>query len=142
MLGTAKTIVDITREFLNSNGATQHAKRKWRTRIRKTCLRKRRRIRWKNAAVPARPQYLFAEGLVEMFDGSIGAGSVTMPLGGRYQMTPVQAMCKDTRAGYGQQIRDPDELRYGPVPDGKDSFLSAVYAILLSKQAFETAAVR
>lgn len=32
------------------------------------------------------------KGLVEMFDSSIGAATVTMPYGGRYQMTPVQAM--------------------------------------------------
>ncbi|MCD8153037.1 MAG: phosphoribosylformylglycinamidine synthase [Clostridiales bacterium] len=32
------------------------------------------------------------KGLVEMFDGSIGAGSVFMPYGGRYQLTETQAM--------------------------------------------------
>ena len=32
------------------------------------------------------------KGLVEMFDSSIGAGTVTMPYGGKYQMTPVQTM--------------------------------------------------
>ena len=32
------------------------------------------------------------KGLVEMFDASIGAGSVTMPYGGKYQMTETQAM--------------------------------------------------
>ena len=32
------------------------------------------------------------KGLVEMFDSSIGAGSVVMPYGGKYQMTPVQTM--------------------------------------------------
>ncbi|WP_251392465.1 phosphoribosylformylglycinamidine synthase [Mediterraneibacter agrestimuris] len=32
------------------------------------------------------------KGLVEMFDGSIGAGSVLMPHGGKYQMTETQAM--------------------------------------------------
>ena len=32
------------------------------------------------------------KGLVEMFDGSIGAGSVFMPYGGKYQMTETQAM--------------------------------------------------
>ena len=32
------------------------------------------------------------KGLVEMFDGSIGAGSVFMPHGGKYQMTETQAM--------------------------------------------------
>ncbi len=32
------------------------------------------------------------KGLVEMFDASIGAGSVYMPYGGRYQLTPTQSM--------------------------------------------------
>ena len=32
------------------------------------------------------------KGLVEMFDSSIGAGSVYMPYGGKYQMTETQAM--------------------------------------------------
>ena len=32
------------------------------------------------------------KGLVERFDGSIGAGSVFMPYGGRYQLTETQAM--------------------------------------------------
>ena len=32
------------------------------------------------------------KGLVEMFDSSIGAGSVFMPYGGKYQLTETQAM--------------------------------------------------
>ena len=32
------------------------------------------------------------KGLVEMFDGSIGAGSVFMPYGGKYQLTETQSM--------------------------------------------------
>ena len=32
------------------------------------------------------------KGLVERFDGSIGAGSVFMPYGGKYQLTATQAM--------------------------------------------------
>ena len=32
------------------------------------------------------------KGLVEMFDGSIGAGSVFMPYGGKYQLTETQTM--------------------------------------------------
>ena len=32
------------------------------------------------------------KGLVERFDGSIGAGSVFMPFGGRYQLTETQSM--------------------------------------------------
>ena len=32
------------------------------------------------------------KGLVERFDSSIGAATVTMPYGGKYQMTPIQTM--------------------------------------------------
>ncbi len=36
--------------------------------------------------------YVHQKGLVEMFDGSIGAGSVYMPYGGKYQLTETQSM--------------------------------------------------
>ena len=52
------------------------------------------------------------KGLVEMFDGSIGAGSVFMPHGGKYQMTETQAMvakASGTEWQDGQRIYD--ELR-------------------------------
>ena len=39
-----------------------------------------------------RPECMLSEGLVERFDGSIGAGSVFMPYGGKYQLTETQAM--------------------------------------------------
>ena len=37
------------------------------------------------------------KGLVEMFDGSIGAGSVFMPYGGQYQLTETQSMVAKVR---------------------------------------------
>ncbi|MBE6769994.1 MAG: phosphoribosylformylglycinamidine synthase [Ruminococcaceae bacterium] len=86
-----KKIVDISREFLNSNGADKHIK-----------------------ITPAAPAIKekeivggFAEnlnkiagdlnicskrGLSERFDSTIGAGTVLMPFGGKNQLTPIQAM--------------------------------------------------
>ena len=49
-------------------------------------------------------------GLVERFDGSIGAGSVLMPFGGKYQLTPTQVMARTMPALNGH-VRD--LLRYG-----------------------------
>ena len=91
MLWNGKAIVDISREFLNSNGAEKH-------------------ITIETAA----PQPLespyggdFANnyhalcrdlnlcsrrGLSERFDSTIGAGTVLMPFGGKHQQTPIQAM--------------------------------------------------
>lgn len=86
-----KTIVDISREFLNSNGAAKHID-----------------------VAPEKPQYYgktvfgtFTDnykaiaddlnicskrGLSEQFDSTIGAGTVLMPFGGKNQLTPIQAM--------------------------------------------------
>ncbi len=91
MRWNGKTIVDISREFLNSNGAEKHIE-----------------IAPAAPAITSRPQPdSFAEGmkklasdlnvcskrgLSEMFDSTIGAGTVLMPFGGKYQMTPIQAM--------------------------------------------------
>ena len=86
-----KKICDISREFLNSNGAAKHM----------------------DAAAEKAQSYgkavtgSFAEnflavasdlntcskrGLSERFDSTIGAGTVLMPFGGKYQLTPIQAM--------------------------------------------------
>ncbi len=91
MKWNGKEIVNISREFLNSNGAEKHID-----------------------VAPAKPgsidkkvtgsfkeNYLaLAEdlnvcskrGLSERFDSTIGAGTVLMPFGGKYQLTPIQAM--------------------------------------------------
>ncbi|MBQ9196512.1 MAG: phosphoribosylformylglycinamidine synthase [Clostridia bacterium] len=88
-----RKIVDISREFLNSNGAEKHI-----------------------TATPAKPAAYekriaggFAEnyyslasdlnacsrrGLSERFDSTIGAGTVLMPFGGERQLTPIQAMAQ------------------------------------------------
>ena len=44
------------------------------------------------------------KGLVEMFDGSIGAGSVFMPYGGKYQLTETQSMVAKVPVQNGKQI--------------------------------------
>ena len=91
MNGNGKTIVNISREFLNSNGAPKHID-----------------------IAPAAPDDIsktvsgsFTDnytacaqdlnmcskrGLSERFDSTIGAGTVLMPFGGKNQLTPIQAM--------------------------------------------------
>ncbi len=91
MTWNGKTIVDVSREFLNSNGAEKHIT-----------------VEAQGAKDYARPvSNDFAEGykalagdlnvcskrgLSERFDSTIGAGTVLMPFGGKYQQTPPQAM--------------------------------------------------
>ena len=84
-----QTIANLSREFLNTNGASKH------TEI---------AVSKKDLAVFSKALYgdlkemasdlktASRKGLVERFDGSIGAGSVLMPFGGKTQRTPAQAM--------------------------------------------------
>ena len=85
------TIVDLSRAFLDTNGAEKHidvhpaAPKAW------------------NKSVPADFKQGYTalagdlnvcskRGLSERFDATIGAGTVLMPFGGKYQHTPIQAM--------------------------------------------------
>ena len=86
-----KTIVDISREFLNSNGAEKHID---------ITLSAPESIE-KNVGNDFAEEYkALAEdlnicskrGLSERFDSTIGAGTVLMPFGGKNQLTPIQAM--------------------------------------------------
>ncbi|MBQ7676785.1 MAG: phosphoribosylformylglycinamidine synthase [Lachnospiraceae bacterium] len=97
-------IVDIKRAFLNTNGAHQE------TDVQVTlpdpdtsyflqpaipAVRKALNNNDTKAAMTAVLSDLNVcaqKGLVEMFDGSIGASSVFMPFGGKYQLTPTQSM--------------------------------------------------
>ena len=86
-----KTIVDLSRAFLATNGAEKHAKASVAAPV------------WYQAKTPdsftrgmtALAGDLMAcsrRGLSERFDSTIGAGTVLMPFGGKYQLTPTQAM--------------------------------------------------
>ena len=91
MSWNGRAVVDLSREFLDSNGAPKHI-----------------------SIAPESPKPIFSEiptsytagylslcgslnccskrGLSERFDSTIGAGTVLMPFGGRNQLTPIQAM--------------------------------------------------
>ncbi len=94
-----RAIVDISRAFLDTNGAHQETDVTVVTPNRagnpfagtvEAATDEERRQRW--TAVLSDLNACSQKGLVEMFDSSIGAGSVLMPYGGKYQMTETQAM--------------------------------------------------
>ncbi len=94
MSWNGNTIVDISRAFLNSNGAVKYADVKIGD------------LSPKGAALPGDGKtgaerfvalvndlnVVSQKGLVERFDSTIGAGTVLMPFGGQRQLTPTQAM--------------------------------------------------
>lgn len=92
MMWNDNIIVDLSREFLNSNGAEKHTK----IEISKPDTD------FYNDEIPDTPEtwtrlmsslnVCSQKGLVEKFDSTVGAGTVLMPFGGAYQMTPNQAM--------------------------------------------------
>ena len=86
-----KVIVDISREFLNSNGAEKHIDI-----LASKPLSYKKEVAGDFAsnlkALAGDLNICSKRGLSERFDSTIGAGAVTMPFGGKYQRTPVQTM--------------------------------------------------
>ena len=84
-------IVDLSREFLNSNGAEKHTDIRIDTPLTgKDDAGADTADRWE--AMISNLNICSQKGLVERFDSTIGAGTVLMPYGGKYQNTPTQAM--------------------------------------------------
>ena len=90
-----KEIVNISRAFLDTNGAHQE------TTVAVDLPTEQDKYFVRNEVGDVRAKWLDTlkdlnvcsqKGLVEMFDSSIGAGSVLMPYGGKYQLTETQAM--------------------------------------------------
>ena len=83
------TIANLSRDFLNTNGADKHTlvavEEKDRAAFEDSKFTSLKEMAGSLASASRR-------GLTERFDGSIGAGSVLMPFGGKTQRTPAQAM--------------------------------------------------
>ena len=91
MTWNGKKICDISREFLNSNGAEKHIDVKVAApQIKEKEISGSFTENMKKLASDL--NICSKRGLSERFDSTIGAGSVLMPFGGKYQLTPVQAM--------------------------------------------------
>ncbi len=86
-----KTIVDISREFLNSNGADKHIVITP-EKSSPVSAPKREGFEQGMRALAQDLNICSRRGLSERFDSTIGAGTVLMPFGGKNQLTPIQAM--------------------------------------------------
>ena len=85
------TIVDISREFLNSNGAEKHITIQT-NKINDYNKVIRGDFKANIEAMAGDLNICSKRGLSERFDSTIGAGTVLMPFGGKKQLTPIQAM--------------------------------------------------
>ncbi|MCI8479222.1 MAG: phosphoribosylformylglycinamidine synthase, partial [Oscillospiraceae bacterium] len=107
-------VADLSRAFLNTNGAVKHT----------TVHVPKHTAHTKSSARPASLRELAASlrsasrrGLTERFDGSIGAGSVLMPYGGKYQRSPAQAMAALLPVLPGQETDQASVMAWGCDPE-------------------------
>ena len=92
MVWNGMSIVNISREFLNSNGAEKHQK----VHVEKATVWQ---PQWEGLTFSQKMKNMVGDlnicskkGLSERFDSTIGAATVLMPFGGAYQLTPQNAM--------------------------------------------------
>ncbi|NLL45719.1 MAG: phosphoribosylformylglycinamidine synthase [Clostridiales bacterium] len=87
-----KTIVDISREFLNSNGAEKRTVVSVQPKDIPEKQSKPGTFKERMTALAGDLNVCSKRGLSERFDSTVGAGTVLMPFGGKYQRTPIQSM--------------------------------------------------
>ncbi|KEI95907.1 phosphoribosylformylglycinamidine synthase [Clostridium botulinum] len=97
MLWKDSIIVDLDREFLNTNGVVQKTKAYISTPEKESYFQEitigsKENIKDKWIENIKDLNVCSQKGLVEMFDSTVGAGTVVMPLGGKYQKTPQEGM--------------------------------------------------
>ena len=148
MTWKGQTIADLSRAFLDTNGAVKHADA---------------HITAKDLSVLSKALYsdlremaadlktASQRGLVERFDSTIGAGSVTLPFGGKRQLTPAQSMAAVLPVLPGQETDqasvfswgcDPDHLSVDPYTGARASIYTSVAKLVAAgcdyKQAYLT----
>jgi len=124
-----ETVADLSRAFLNTNGAVKRAA----VTVPPAPPAERpapQGLRAMAASLSAASR----RGLVERFDGSIGAGSVLMPFGGKYQRTPAQAMAALLPVLPGQSTSQASVMAWGCNPDrlSRDPYAGAYEAVAVS----------
>ena len=130
-------IANLSRDFLNTNGAVKHTAVSVADRkapfgyIAEGSLRN----------IASELKFASQRGLVERFDATIGAGSVLMPFGGKNQATPTQAMAAKLPVLPGEFTNqaslfawgcDPDLLSADPYMGAQASIVSSVAKIVAS----------
>ena len=132
MTWKGNTIADLSRAFLDTNGAVKHSTV---------------HVTEKDLSPLSQPLYgslremasdlktASQRGLVERFDATIGAGSILMPFGGKRQLTPAQAMAAVLPVLPGQETStgsvfswgcDPDHLSIDPYTGAHAAIYSSV----------------
>jgi phosphoribosylformylglycinamidine synthase len=132
MVWNGKTIVDVSRDFLNSNGAPKH-----------TAVTVEVPLILGHTEYEDEPESFYniisnlnvcsQKGLVERFDSTVGAATVSMPYGGKYQLTPEQAMTAKIPVLDGEtSTASVMAFGYNPYLSEKSPYLGAMSAVIES----------
>ncbi len=140
MVWRENTIVDLSRDFLNTNGVRQNTdvfvtnpdeNEKYFEKIPyeiESCLKDLKEA-WSTNLKQL--NVCSQKGLVEKFDSTIGAGTVTMPFGGKYQLTPAEGMVAKIPVLNGETSTGTVmTFGYNPSIAKWSTFHGAVYAII------------
>ncbi|MDP4152478.1 MAG: phosphoribosylformylglycinamidine synthase [Bacillota bacterium] len=135
MLWNGKEIVSISREFINTNGAPKYTDVVIdNPKIDKLFEEKSNgSIKDKWISTLTDLNVCSQKGLVERFDSTIGAGSVTLPYGGKYQLTPSPFMAAKFPALKGESTTA-SVMAYGfnPNVSSQSPYHGALYAVVES----------
>ena len=125
-------IANLSRDFLNTNGAVKHAGVEVPDGNRPFGLVYDDPIDLR--ALAGQLKFASQRGLVERFDATIGAGSLLMPFGGKNQVTPAQAMAAKLPVLPGEDTDAASVMAWGCDPDllSADPYLGAKAAVISS----------
>ena len=125
-----QTVADISRAFLDTNGAVKHAGVQVPAKERFGYIMDNCNLR----DMASDLKFASRKGLVERFDSTIGAGSLLMPFGGKSQTTPAQAMAALLPVLPGQETNQASLMAYGCDPDvlTQDPYTGAISSIVSS----------
>ncbi len=131
MTWRGQRVADLSRAFLNTNGAVKHARVRVDGRDR-TALGKEQFASLREMAGSLK--CASRRGLTERFDGTIGAGSVLMPFGGKRQRTPAQAMAALLPVQPDQHTDQASVMAWGFDPDqmSVDPYAGAYSSVVTS----------
>ncbi|HHT86168.1 MAG TPA: phosphoribosylformylglycinamidine synthase [Clostridiales bacterium] len=132
MLWRGKTIVDLERAFLNTNGVAQHIKVEVASgEIKNNCGCEAKSVKEKLYSTLEKLNSCSQRGLIERFDSTVGANTVLLPLGGKYQRTPMQVMAARLPIG---ETNTGTLMSYGfdPYLSEQNPFFGAIYAVMES----------
>ncbi len=135
MTWNGEKIADLSRAFLSSNGADKHITVTVPELDTTECeldVHADPVERFHQIAMD--PNMASQRGLVERFDGSIGASSVLMPFGGREQHSPAQTMAALLPVGPGHETKTCSVMAYGfdPYRSARNPFVGAAESVVES----------